>query len=411
MMQLVKSNIDGVMGFQVAGTNVGLKRDGIPDFALFVSESDCTAATVFTTNHVKAAPVIVDMEHMETHHQRIRAVVANSKNANACTGEEGLAVSRQTAQAMAHALNCEPQQVLVLSTGVIGVLLDIERMKQGVQQAMPLLGNDWSAAAQGIMTTDLVSKMASVTVTLPTGATFQVAGVAKGSGMIAPNMATMLAVIVTDAVISADRLQTSLNTVNQKTFNSIVVDGDMSTNDTVILLANGASGCILESADDLAEFEQALYAVCRKLAQDIVRDGEGATKFITLQVNGCETDHNARQIAHAIATSALVKTAFFGADANWGRIIAAAGRAGVAFAPDQSRLTIDAGELEHPTESAVTIFADGKPTAYSESEATAIMQQPSITIWLEAGQGAGQALVWTCDFSYDYVRINGDYRT
>ncbi|MFZ4826362.1 MAG: bifunctional glutamate N-acetyltransferase/amino-acid acetyltransferase ArgJ [Phototrophicaceae bacterium] len=410
-MQAVKPNIDAVMGFQVAGTNVGLKRDGIPDFALFVSATDCTAAAVFTTNHVKAAPVVVDMEHMQTHRERIRAVVANSKNANACTGEEGIAVTRQTAQAVAHALDCEPQQVLVLSTGVIGVLLDIERMKLGVQQGMPILGDDWASASQGIMTTDLVSKLASVSVTLPNGGTFQVAGVAKGSGMIAPNMATMLSVVVTDAALPADALQMVLNTVNQKTFNSIVVDGDMSTNDTVLLLANGASGCQLQTADDLAQFEQALYAVCRKLAQDIVRDGEGATKFITLNVKGCETDETARQIAHAIATSALVKTAFFGADANWGRIIAAAGRAGVPFSPDHSRLTIEGGELEHPTPAAVTIFAQGKPTAYSEADATAVMQQPNITIWLEGGLGTGQAQVWTCDFSYDYVRINGDYRT
>ena len=410
-MQAIQPHIDAVMGFQVAGTNVGLKRDGTPDFALFVSEGDCTAAAVFTTNHVKAAPVVVDMEHMETHRQRIRAVVANSKNANACTGEEGISVARQTAQAVADALACEPQQVLVLSTGVIGVLLDVERMKLGVQQGVPILGDDWATAAQGIMTTDLVSKLASVSVTLPNGATFQVAGVAKGSGMIAPNMATMLSVMVTDVVLPADALQMVLNTVNRKTFNSIVVDGDMSTNDTVLLLANGASGCQLQTADDLAQFEQALYAVCRKLAQDIVRDGEGATKFITLNVKGCETDENARHIAHAIATSALVKTAFFGADANWGRIIAAAGRAGVPFSPDRSRLTIEGGELEHPTPSAVTIFAQGKPTAYSEAHATAIMQQPSITIWLEGGLGTGQAQVWTCDFSYDYVRINGDYRT
>lgn len=407
----VQPKIDQVHGFRVAGVHAGLKTDDALDFALLVSEYDCAAGAVFTTNTVKAACVQVDMQHVTANSARVRAVAINTKHANACTGEPGIANARQTAQWVAAKIGCEPEQVLVLSTGVIGTQLPMDKIQHGVDLAFDALGDHWENAARGIMTTDTRPKLASTTVELSDGSTVQIAGVSKGSGMIAPNMATMLSVIVTDAQLTPEQSQTLLAAANEVSFNRIVVDGDTSTNDTVFLLANGASGASLQSDTDKERFLEGLIAVAQKLAQDVVRDGEGVTKFVTLHVTGAGSVSDARQIANTIATSPLVKTAIFGADANWGRIIAAAGRAGVPFDPMQAVLSIQPGEEIQANDALVRLFAGGVPLDYSEEAATAAMQEPSLSLILDCGVGSAEATVWTCDLSYEYVRINGDYRT
>ncbi|MEL6271054.1 MAG: bifunctional glutamate N-acetyltransferase/amino-acid acetyltransferase ArgJ [Chloroflexota bacterium] len=412
-MVQVKPTIEHVDGFRVAGVHAGLKKDNALDFALFVSDTDCATGALFTTNTVKAACVLVDMEIMSTHSATIRAVAVNTKCANACTGEQGITNAKETAKQVAEKIGCAPEQVLVLSTGVIGTQLPMDKITNGINLAYNALGDCWPEAADGIRTTDTRSKMASAQITLSSGKTVQIAGVSKGSGMIAPNMATMLGVLVTNAALSVEETQGMLARANETTFNRIVVDGDTSTNDTVFLLANGASGAALETDADRIAFAEALEAVARKLAHDIVRDGEGVTKFVTLHVLGATTNEAAKQIASTIATSPLVKTALFGSDANWGRIVAAAGRAGVPFDPMQATLLVQGGEslAVTPENGAVVLFKNGMPTDYSEDDAMAVMAHDSITICLKCGIGDGEAVVWTCDLSYDYVKINGDYRT
>jgi glutamate N-acetyltransferase/amino-acid N-acetyltransferase len=410
-MSVVNTTIEHVAGFRVAGVHAGFKKDGRLDFALVVSDQPCVTAGVFTTNRMQAAPVILDQERLAQNASAIRAVAVNTGCANACTGEEGLSRARQTTQWVGETLGCAPDAVLVLSTGVIGTQLNMNAMRQGIDLAAQSLGHEWFAAAKSIMTTDTRPKLGSVSVTLSNGTRCEIAGISKGAGMIAPNMATMLGVVITDAGLSAEVASRALQAASGKTFNRIVVDGDMSTNDTVLLLANGASGAIISSAADEAAFTEALTALCRKLAQDIVRDGEGVTKFITLHITGVPDEAAAHQIANTIATSPLVKTAFFGGDANWGRIVAAAGRAGVPIPPEHTRLWITAGEVEGTTADSLLLFEKGMPTAFSEQTSTAIFRNASVSIHLDCGMGAGEAIVWTCDLSYDYVKINGDYRS
>jgi glutamate N-acetyltransferase/amino-acid N-acetyltransferase len=298
-----------------------------------------------------------------------------------------------------------------MSTGVIGTHLNMEKMRKGVDAACQALSSDWHTTARAIMTTDTRPKMASITVETAHGS-YSIAGIAKGAGMIAPNMATMLAAVVTDAKLSVEQAQKHLQQAAKDSFNCVVVDGDMSTNDTLLLLANGASGVTLTNLNEESAFARALEEVCVMLAQAIVRDGEGVTKFITLNVHGAQSDETAHTIANTIATSPLVKTAFYGGDANWGRIVAAAGRAGVAFEPNRAQLWIEMGE-HHAAKSdaALLLFEAGQPTDYDEARAQAIMAQSSITVTLNCGGGSGQATVWTCDLSHDYVSVNGHYRT
>lgn len=402
----VQSSIEQVQGFKVAGVHCGLKDNGALDFALIVSDRPCAATAVFTTNKVKAAPVLYDMEALKLNNDHIRAIAVNTRCANACTGEQGIANAGQMAKLTAESLGIGADEVFVMSTGVIGTQLPMDKIGQGVRAASDSLGDDWNAAAHGIMTTDTRPKMASVTVTTVGGKTYTVAGIAKGAGMIAPNMATMLGFIVTDAAVdplqAADMLFASADT----TFNRIVVDGDTSTNDTVFFLANGASGVTI-SAAEREQFILALSDICRKLAQDIVRDGEGATKFITLHVTGAPDDVAARQIANAIGTSPLVKTAFYGGDANWGRIIAAAGRSGIDLDPQKMRLWFAADDLSDK----LLLFSNGMPTSYDEAEATELVKASEVVATLDCGVGEGVATIWTCDLSHDYVSINGHYRT
>lgn len=388
-------------GFRLAGLHCGLKRDERKDIALLVSDAPCTAAGVFTANLVKAAPVLRDQAILAGHGARVRAVLANTGSANACTGEPGLHDAQTSAERTAALLGCAPDEVLTLSTGVIGLPLDMVAMEQGIAGLVPALRPDgWADAAAAIMTTDTRPKLASAR--LSSGAV--ITGIAKGAGMIAPHMATMLALIATDASIPAADLDRYLRVAVEESFNCIVVDGDMSTNDTALLLANGAAGV---AVDDAAEFQAALTEVCVALAQAIVRDGEGATKFVTLEITGAADEASARQIAHQIAVSPLVKTAFYGADANWGRILAAAGYAGVALDPARLSLWL----LNAQGGPVMQLVEGGQPTAYDERAAIALMQAAEWGVRLDLGLGAARTHVWTCDLSHDYVTINGHYRT
>jgi glutamate N-acetyltransferase/amino-acid N-acetyltransferase len=316
--------------------------------------------------------------------------------------------ARRMAQLAADEIGCAAEDVLVLSTGVIGAQLPMEKIEQGINLVTDSPDNDWLLAATAIMTTDTRPKMASVEVTTRSGATYRIAGVSKGAGMIAPNMATMLSVVVTDAELTPDLAKETLRAASEISYNCIVVDGDTSTNDTVLLLANGASGARLETAEDCEQFQQTLNAVCNKLAQDVVRDGEGVTKFITVRVEGAPDNAAARQIANTIAVSPLVKTAFYGNDANWGRIVMAAGRAGITFDQGKMNLWLAAGEqFENPLQ----LLANGMPLDYGEANSTAIISQPSVCILFDCGAGEGAATIWTCDLSHEYVSVNADYRT
>ena len=390
-----------VEGFKTMGLSAGLRKSGRPDFSIVFSDHDCVAAGVFTTNQVKAAPVLVDMERLKNNPTKIRAVVTNTATANACTGEQGLHNAYQTADMAAAALGIEPEQVLVLSTGVIGVQLPMDKIEAGISLVSETLHpNAWSQTANSIMTTDTRPKAFSI----KSKHGYTITGVAKGSGMIAPNMATMLAIVATDAQIEHTALQTALQTANDQSFNRITVDGDTSTNDTVLLLANGAAGV----APDLEEFTADLTAVCQELARMIVLDGEGATRFIEINVTGAASTGEAHQVANTIATSPLVKTAFYGGDANWGRILMAAGRAGVQI--DQTKLSLWFKMRETDNEP-LEVVSTGTPNDYSEEEATDIFGQDEIEVRLDLGDGSASSTVWTCDLSYGYVSINANYRT
>ena len=401
----------GVRGFRVAGIHAGMKKDGALDLALVLSDAPCVAAGVFTSNRAKAAPVLVSQETLARRADDVRAVVINTTSANAMTGALGIANAKTVRHWVAQAAGVQDEQVLVMSTGVIGTHLPMLKLEQAVPRLFDALGQEWERAAQAIMTTDTRHKLASVTVRTTDGE-YTIAGMCKGAGMIAPNMATMLGVIVTDAGLTLAQVQSALQQVNKRTFNRIVVDGDMSTNDTVFLLANGASGIRLRTDADVRQFHDALEAVMRHLAQAIVRDGEGATKFITLHITGAPDEATAHRFAHTIATSALVKTAFFGNDANWGRMIAAAGRADNAFDPERAQLWISAGEaLPQDGTKGLCLFTNGMPTRYEEAQASAIFKEPSVYVSLDLGLGDADATVWTCDLSDEYVAINADYRS
>lgn len=408
MAVLQTSVIEGITGFSTAGVHCGLRNRGKLDLALIVSDVDCTAAGVFTTNQVKSAHVRYDMATLEKNSTQLRGVVINSKIANVCTGKQGEANTAQMAAWVAEVVGCKADQILVMSTGIIGPQLPMHKVERGIREAAHNLAKNpsgWHEVAMAIMTTDTRLKMASLDLD-----GYQMAGVAKGAGMIAPNMATMLSVIVTNAQIPAPLLKASLQKAANLSYNRITVDGDTSTSDTVLILANGTSGKTIESGADLEAFEAALIQISQSLAKAVVMDGEGASKFISIQVDGAPDDHSAWLIANTIANSPLVKTAFAGSDANWGRIMAAAGRAGVPFDQDQANLWFDYGG-EGVTEKALQVFQNGQPTDYKEAYAADIFAAHDISVRLQLQEGTGTATVWTCDLSVDYVHINGDYRT
>jgi len=392
-------------GFRFAAMNCGLRKAPNLDLGLIIADEEVAAAGVFTQNLVQAAPVVLCRRHLQKAGSRMRAVIVNSRNANCATGEAGMAASESTAQAVARELGCDAEQVFVSSTGVIGLPLRVERILQAVPALVKMADRTvegFGGFTRAIMTTDTRPKWAASRCTL-SGRTIRLLGCTKGAGMIHPNMATMLAYITTDAAISPALLQRALNQVVGGTFNSITVDGDTSTNDTLLALASGAGGnrAITRPDADYRRFLAALENVCRSLALQIVADGEGATRVIEIDVRGAANDEAARQIASTIAGSSLVKTMFAGADPNWGRILAAAGRAGVKFDPRRADiylagvLTCRAG-VEHP---------------FSENRVHNRMLRDFVPVRVELGMGKGRACVWTCDFTSDYVHINAAYRT
>ena len=397
----IPGSVSAPAGFRAAGVACGIKKSGDLDLALIVSDVPASSAAVFTTNKAVAAPVLVSKARLQASGGRSRVVVINSGCANACTGPDGHATAEAMADAAARAAGVDPSEVLVASTGVIGVSLDRQRVTDGIGAAANALARDGGpAAARAIMTTDPFPKEAAIEVTAATGR-FRVGGIAKGSGMIEPLMATMLGVVTTDARIEPALLHRALSMVTDVTFNAITVDGECSTNDCVFALANGASGvAITERELDL--FVEALRDVCERLAIGIVRGGEGATKLITIEVTGGATDAEAKRAARAIANSPLVKTAVHGADPNWGRLVAVAGRAGVDFNLDRARIQI--GDVE--------LFAGGRPFDERASQASEHLQGKDVRLRVDLGTGkSGTARMWTCDLSAEYVRINAEYRT
>ena len=387
--------------FRAAGLHCGIKASGKPDLALVVSDIPACAAGVFTTNRAQAAPVLLSQEHLALSSFQTRAIVSNSGCANACTGPQGMADAREMAALTAAELGCEASQVLVASTGVIGVNLKMPALRTGIPRAVQALRNTGGgAAAIAIMTTDPFPKEAAVRVTTEMG-TFTVGGMTKGSGMIEPRMATMLGYLTTDAAVDPAMLSRALADACRYTFNAITVDGEPSTNDCVLALANGASGVVIGEALYPALFE-AFRVVAHQLALAIVRGGEGATKLVAITVTGAATDADAWMAARALANSPLVKTAVHGADPNWGRLIAAAGRSGAAFVLDHARVRI--GPL--------VLFDEGRPFDERAPQAAEYLKGADLEIEVNVGAGGTHtATVWTCDLTADYVKINAEYRT
>lgn len=391
-------------GFSFSSTHCGLKKRKL-DLAILVSEKPARAAAVFTTNRVQAAPVQLSRAHLAKSASVMRAVIVNSGNANCCTGPEGFAASRKTASDTAKQLACSPENILVCSTGVIGAPLRVEK----ILAALPSLAKKRSSApeafeefSRAIMTTDTLPKRAAAKLKLG-GKDVRIIGCTKGAGMIEPNMATMLAFIATDATISTALLARALRDVVSRTFNAITVDGDTSTNDTVTLLANGESEArpITTANSDYKKFCAALEGVCRSLAIAIVADGEGAQRVVEVQVVGAATAKAADKIARTIANSPLVKTALAGADPNWGRVLAAAGRSGVAFDPTRVDITL----------AGVEVCRRGREKHFNEEAAHEKMLAKHVPILVNLRSGNSRAHVWTCDFTTEYVHINASYRT
>ena len=399
-------SVTSPQGFVAAAVAAGIKQSGRPDLVLVAADRDCAAAGVFTRNRVAAAPVLLDRATLAAGRAALRGVLINAGNANACTGEPGLADAREMQRLAAAALGTRPEQLLVMSTGVIGVPLPMTRVAAGVAALAPLLSAGGGlAAAEAIMTTDTRPKRAAVVVDLP-GGQVTIGGMAKGAGMIHPDMATLLGVLTTDAVVAPDVLDSSLREAVAASFNAISIDGDTSTNDSIILFANGAVGVAVADDESRARFAAALTDLCVQLAQMIVRDGEGATRFVTLVVSGAASTVDARRVADTIATSPLVKTAFAGGDPNWGRIMMAAGRSGAALDPARLALSVIA-----PGAPPLQLVRGGTPTGYAEADAAAVFAQPEFTVHLDLGLGDGAATLWTTDLSHEYVSINADYRT
>ncbi|MBI3124262.1 MAG: bifunctional glutamate N-acetyltransferase/amino-acid acetyltransferase ArgJ [Ignavibacteriales bacterium] len=396
----VKKGITAAKGFKSVGIHCGVKRVK-KDLALIVSDVPATAAGVFTLNKVQAAPVLVCKEHL-VNNNSFRAIVCNSGNANACTGEKGYKDAIAMANETASVLGISPQEVFVSSTGVIGEKLPIEKITTGIKRAAAHLSESgYLSAAEAIMTTDTFVKSHETSFII-NGIEVNIGGISKGSGMIHPNMATMLGFVTTDAAIAKSTLQAMLKSTCDRTFNRIIVDGDTSTNDMVIMLANGVSGVTIEEGtDEYKLFEEELFELLKKLSIDIVKDGEGATKVIEITVEGALTDADAEKAARTVALSPLVKTAIHGEDANWGRILAAVGYSGIEFNPDKFEITINE----------IPILKENYFVTLPNAIANQTLKPAKINLFLELNGGNGKATCWTCDFSEEYVKINGSYRT
>lgn len=399
----VPGGVCAVPGVLAAGVAAGLKASGKPDLALVAADRVVAAAGVQTRNQVKAAPVEVTSRHLAG--GRARAVLLNSGSANACTGPDGLALAERSARVAAEALGCAPTDVLVCSTGVIGVPIPEQRFLAGIPRAVAALAPDGStAAAQAILTTDKVVKEFAVRALDPAGGECVVGGIAKGSGMIAPAMATMLCVLATDAPVSGPVLGAALRDAVERTFGRISVDDCMSTNDAVLLLAvppEGAPGAGDRPEPSLAAFTTALTAVCARLAEDVVRDGEGATKLVRVHVSGAPTEDDAVAVARAVAGSALVRTAVAGEDPNWGRVLAAAGAAPVRI--DPARVDVRFG--------GVTVCRFGVAASFDPGQAAAALRGDEVVVEVALGLGGARAEFLTCDLTHDYIRINSEYTT
>jgi len=389
-----------VRGFRFAGVSAGLRNEpGRLDLGVIAADAPVAAAGVFTTNRVKAAPVLIAQERIKS--GRLQAIGANSGSANCFTGKAGLKLAHDSAKALADELGCEHELVVPCSTGVIGRLYDLEHYRAGIRAAVNALAPDGLGQyARAIMTTDTHPKMVSATLRLG-GATVTIAGCAKGAGMIEPKMATMLAYLVTDAAIKPPALRRALTQVLPTSFNAITVDGDMSTNDTLIVMASGAAGNRPLEARDRVKFERALTDVAAALARELVRDGEGATKLVTVEVRGARTAAEADRVARQIANSPLVKTAFFGCDPNFGRIAMAIGKAGVPI--DLERLEVELAGIK--------IASHGALHVETLEAAARKMKEPEFSLTVNLKAGKAKAQMMTCDFSFDYVKINAEYTT
>ena len=407
-MKFIEGGVCAAQGFKAGGIHVGVKTKAgwKKDVALIVSDVDCAAAAVFTKNVVKAAPIHVDQKHLAD--GRARAVIANSGNANACApqGEEN---AIRMCQAAAKAIGCKPEDVLVSSTGVIGQTLNVKVIEDGMEELYVTLESTVEAsdaAAHAIMTTDLVKKEVAVETTIG-GKTVRMGGIAKGSGMIHPNMGTMLCFLTTDCAISSEMIKTALLETVNVSFNRISVDGDTSTNDTCIVLANGLAGNeeITEKNADYEAFLEALRALCVELAKKMAADGEGAKHLVTCTVNGAADEAQAETVAKSVIGSALTKCAIFGADANWGRVLCAMGYSGEQFDPEKVEIHFAsvAGDI--------AVCEQGRGLPFDEELAKKILTEHDVEINITMGEGDGSCTCWGCDLTYDYVKINGDYRT
>jgi len=407
LYQIIKGHINQPIGFKAGGMHAGIKKDK-KDLAIVYTETPATVACLFTTNVVKAASVLWNQKIL-TNGNKVNAVVINSGNANACTGEQGKIDNENMAQTAAEKFGCASLGVLTASTGVIGVPLPIEIITKGIQTLVPDITHkeaDGINAANAIMTTDTFSKEVCVTVNL-SGKVVTISGMAKGSGMIHPNMATMLSFVTTDVAIDQETLQNMLKEINEDTYSMITVDGDTSTNDMVVVLANGMAEneMIKVGSSDYADFKEAMYFVHQTLAKSIVKDGEGASKLIEAKVTGAKSVKDAKMIVKSILGSSLVKTALFGEDANWGRVLCAAGYSGADFDPEKVNLSFasDLGEIQ--------LLKHGEPIAFSEEKASEILSVPEVKILITLNDGESMAIGWGCDLSYEYVKINGEYRS
>ena len=408
MLHFIEGGVCAAQGFRAAGIHVGVKTHAAwkKDLALIASDVDCAAAAVFTKNVVKAAPIHVDRVHLAD--GKARAIIANSGNANACApqGEEN---AERMCAAAAQAIGCKPEDVLVSSTGVIGQTLNIQVIEDGVPSLYEALDHSAEAsdaAAHAIMTTDTVKKEVAVETTI-VGKTVRMGGIAKGSGMIHPNMGTMLCFLTTDCAISPEMIKAALLETVRVSFNRVSVDGDTSTNDSCIVLANGLAGNapITEQGADYDTFVEALRALCVELAQRIASDGEGARHLITCTVTGAADEAQAETVAGSVISSTLTKAAIFGADANWGRVLCAMGYSGAEFDPEKVDVSFASAA------GTVQVCAQGRGLDFDEELTKKILTEHDVTIAITMGEGDGSCTCWGCDITYDYIKINGDYRT
>ncbi len=406
-MKIIDGSVTAAKGFKATGAAIGIKKD-VKDLALISSDVPATTAAAFTTNVVKATSVTRNMEIMAKG-IKINGIAINSGNANACTGELGIKSNIEMAEAYANCLGVDKDTILTASTGVIGATFPIETVVTGIKNTFPKLGSkreDALLAAEAIMTTDTYSKEVAVEFEIG-GKTVHMGGMAKGSGMICPNMATMLAFVTTDVAINKDLLNKALKDDITYTYNMVSVDGDTSTNDTIVVMANGlAENPIIDKeGKDYDTFKEALHYVNERLAKNLVRDGEGATKFIEVNVNGAADEESAKTMAKSVVKSSLVKSAMFGEDANWGRILCAMGYSGVNFDPQKVDIVFESAN------GSILLMDNGTPIVFDEEKAANILSEKEITVNIKISEGNSKATAWGCDLSYDYVKINGDYRS